>query len=143
MIAAGALFYARNTNRFLLLHRTQGKRSQVWGLVGGSQELGETAWECCNREIKEEVGLVEIEKILPLEKFCTRDKSFEYHTYVCFIEEEFIPNLNHEHDGYAWVTYGKWPNPLHYGLKNTLAKKYNKDKLKTVLEVMAFHRNER
>ena len=142
MIASGALFYARDTKRFLFLHRTQGKRSQVWGLVGGSQESGETAWECCEREISEEIGSVTIEKIVPLERFCTRDRSFEYHTYLCFVKNEFIPNLNHEHDGYAWVTYEKWPNPLHYGLKNTLAKKYNRDKLKTIFEVMELTSND-
>lgn len=46
-----------------------------------------------------------------------------------------MPFLNQEHDGYAWVSYDKWPRPLHYGVKNTLEKKTNKNKLKTLLEI--------
>lgn len=135
MICSGALFFARNTSRFLFLHRTQGKRSNVWGLVGGTNEAGETAWQACEREISEEIGSVEIEKILPLERFCSRDSDFEYHTYFCLVDREFIPVLNHEHNGYAWVSYSKWPRPLHYGLQNTLKKKTNQTKVKTVIEL--------
>ena len=133
---SGALFYARDTGRFLFLHRTQGKRSNVWGLVGGTNEAGETAWQACEREISEEIGKVDIDKILPLERFCAKGNTFEYHTYVCIVEREFMPVLNHEHDGYAWVEYSKWPRPLHYGVKNTLMKKTNRAKLKTVQELI-------
>jgi len=133
---SGALFYARDTGRFLFLHRTQGKRSNVWGLVGGTNESGETPWAACKREIGEEIGVVSISKTVPLEKFVSRDDFFEYHTYVCIVEQEFMPMLNHEHDGYAWVEYAKWPGPLHYGVKNTLMKKTNQAKLKTIQELV-------
>ena len=133
---SGALFYARDTGRFLFLHRTQGKRSNVWGLPGGTNESGETPWGACEREISEEIGTVEIEKILPLERFCSHNSDFEYHTYLCLVDQEFMPVLNHEHDGYAWVEYAKWPHLLHYGLKNTLNKKINKTKIETVLSII-------
>ena len=133
---SGALFLAQDTQRFLFLHRTQGKRSNVWGLVGGTNEAGETPWAACRREISEEIGSVSISKTVPLERFCSRDRVFEYHTYVCIVEREFMPILNHEHDGYAWVEYSKWPRPLHYGVKNTLGKKVNKIKLTTVIETL-------
>ena len=136
MICSGALFYAQNTQRFLFLHRTQGKRSNVWGLAGGTNEAGETPWEACRREIEEEIGSVDIQKTLPLERFCSQDRTFEYHTYVCIVEREFIPELNHEHDGYAWTEYSKWPKPLHYGVKNTLNKKTNRTKLETVFALI-------
>ena len=136
MIAAGALFYARDTERFLFLHRTQGKHAHVWGLVGGSQESDESVWECCAREIKEEIGSVDIDKVIPLERFCSRNSQFEYHTYLCVVEREFLPCLNHEHNGYAWVSYLAWPGPLHYGVRNTLLKKINKAKLQTAVKVI-------
>jgi len=132
---AGALFFARDTGRFLFLHRTQSKHSQVWGLAGGTAESGETAWQACEREIAEEIGFQTIEKIIPLERFTSRDGKFEYHTYVCVVDEEFRPVLNHEHNGYAWVGYSAWPRPLHYGVKNTLNKQTNRAKITTILEI--------
>jgi len=117
------------------LHRTRGKHSNVWGLVGETNENCETPWEGLKREICEEIGSVDILKTVPLEKFISKDNNFTFHTYLCIIQNEFIPFLNHEHDGYAWVSYDKWPRPLHYGLKNTLAKKHNQTKIKTIHEV--------
>jgi hypothetical protein len=55
---------------------------------------------------------------------------------LCVVNNEFLPALNNEHDGYAWVSFGHWPKPLHFGLQNTLTKKVNLSKLKTVFEVI-------
>lgn len=135
LVCSGALFFSLDTERFLFVHRTQGKRSNVWGIVGGNTEDQETPWEGLQREIKEEIGSVDIIKTVPLEKFQSQDNHFTFHTYLCIIRKEFIPNLNYEHDGYAWVSYDKWPAPLHYGLKNTLNKKHNQTKLETIFYV--------
>ena len=51
-------------------------------------------------------------------------------------KEEFIPNLNDEHDGYAWIKFGMWPKPLHNGLANTLRNKTNIQKLETVIKLV-------
>lgn len=137
IVCSGALFYTLSTNRFLFLYRTQGKRSKVWGLVGGTNEGKETPWEGLQREIEEEIGfLPSINKTMPLESFISNDQKFHFHTYLCLIEDEFIPILNNEHDGYAWVGFGNWPKPLHYGLKNTLQNKVNLNKLDTVFKVI-------
>jgi len=133
---AGALFFARDTGRFLFLHRTQSKHSRVWGLAGGTAESGETAWQACEREISEEIGFQTIAKTIPLERFRSRDGKFEYHTYVCVVDEEFQPVLNHEHDGYAWVGYLAWPRPLHYGVRKTLYKDCNVRKIYTFTSCM-------
>ena len=53
IVCSGALFYTLNTNRFLFLHRSNGKKSDVWGLVGGTNEKAETPWEGLKREITE------------------------------------------------------------------------------------------
>jgi 8-oxo-dGTP pyrophosphatase MutT (NUDIX family) len=136
IVCSGALFYTLDTKRFLFLHRTNGKRSDVWGLVGGTNEGCETPWEGLKREIFEEIGEVDIIKTMPLETFVSNDSKFSFHTYLCVVKNEFIPILNDEHDGYAWASFNKWPKPLHYGLQNTLNKKSNISKLKTVFEVI-------
>jgi len=137
IICSGALFYTLNTNRFLFLHRANTKKNEMWGLVGGGNEQGETPWEGLQREIKEEVGfLPEIKKTLPLESFISADTKFHFHTYICIIQEEFIPILNDEHDGYAWCSFTKWPKPLHHGLRNTLQSKVNLSKLETVFKTI-------
>jgi 8-oxo-dGTP pyrophosphatase MutT (NUDIX family) len=134
---SGALFYTLKTNRFLFLHRTSGKRNNMWGLVGGQNEGSETPWEGLRREIEEEIGfLPEIKKTLPLESFISQDNKFLFHTYLCVVQEEFIPTLNNEHDGYAWCSFTKWPKPLHHGLRNTLQSKVNLSKLETVFQTI-------
>lgn len=137
IVCSGALFYTLSTNRFLLLHRAQSKQNNVWGLVGGTNEDFETPWEGLKREIQEEIGIFpEIKKVIPLETFVSNDEHFNFHTYLCVVDKEFVPILNDEHDGYAWVNFGKWPKPLHTGLANTLRSKTNQQKLETVFKLL-------
>jgi len=138
VIGCGALFYNLDTQRFLFLHRTQSKQSNVWGLVGGTNTEAETPWESLKREISEEIGAVSILKTIPLETFVSNDENFLYHTYLCVVKNEFLPKLNQEHDGYAWVQFGKWPKPLHQGLRNTLQNRTNQLKLETVFKMLKF-----
>ena len=92
---------------------------------------------CNKREITEEVGFEPtIEKTIPLETFISFDEQFQFHTYLCAVKDEFIPILNEEHNGYAWVSSGYWPKPLHHGLRNTLQSKINQSKLETVTKVL-------
>lgn len=136
IICSGALIYALNTNRFLFLHRANGKHKDAWGLVGGTNESGESPWSALQREILEEIGTVDIIKVIPLESFVSNDNAFQFHTYLGIVEEEFLPILNDEHTGYAWVSLGKWPKSLHHGLRNTLQNKTIQTKLQTVIEVI-------
>ena len=136
IVCSGALFYALNSKRFLFLHRARGKQGNMWGLVGGTNEGAETPWEGLKREIVEEIGPIEIKKTIPLETFISNDNKFSFHTYLCVVKEDFIPTLNEEHDGYAWVAFSQWPKPLHHGLRNTLQNKNNLAKLQTVFQVI-------
>ena len=78
-----------------------------------------------------------IKKTLPLETFVSNDAQFEFHTYIVVVQSEFIPVLNSEHNGYAWCSFGKWPKPLHLGLRNTLQNKVNLLKLETVFKTIS------
>ena len=138
IICSGALFYTLDTQRFLFLHRTQSRQADVWGLVGGTNESEEIPYQALIREIKEEIGeCPSIVKSIPLETFVSNDEKFNFHTYLCVVESEFIPKLNSEHNGYAWVSFGKWPKPLHQGLRNTLQSKSNLTKLQTVFQLIS------
>ena len=56
IVCSGALFYSKSTGRFLLLQKAQGKHAGTWGLVGGTNNEGESAWQGLQREISEEIG---------------------------------------------------------------------------------------
>ena len=117
--SAGVFFYAKTTNRYLFLLRTDAKNPGNWGLPGGKIERDETLLEGITRECIEELGYFPMDsKLVPIQKFV--NNSFTYHTFFCNIEEEFIPVLNDEHCGYCWTEFKHYPKPLHPGLFNTI-----------------------
>jgi len=134
--ASGCLFYAKSTKRFLFLNRQQ-KQKGTWGMVGGSTHDTETPWQGLQREITEEIGFQPtITKTIPLELFVSKDTRFKFHTFVCVVDTEFVPKLNVEHSGYAWVSVNAWPLPLHEGVKKTLQNKQIETKLQTILDLI-------
>ena len=90
IICSGALVYARSTKRFLLLHRTQGRAKDVWGLVGGTNEKAETPWEGLRREIFEEIGKMSLEKNVYI-------AFFEVVNNVLGVIITNVINTNHNH----------------------------------------------
>jgi ADP-ribose pyrophosphatase YjhB (NUDIX family) len=116
--AAGVFFYSKSTQRYLYLLRTD-SRNPTWSIPGGGIEQDETLFEGISRECDEEMSFDITElKLIPIQKFV--NNAFVYHTFFCEVEEEFIPALNDEHVGYAWVTEGQYPKPLHPGLFSTV-----------------------
>lgn len=138
IICSGGIFLAKDTKRFLLLLRSQGKTAGTWGLVGGKQEPQDgTLVDTLKREITEEIGKTPaIRKIVPLELFVSNDQHFQYNTYVILVDKEFIPELNKEHCGYAWTCYDQWPKPLHQGVKNSFANKIIRAKIEILLDLV-------
>ena len=131
--AAGALFLSINTNRFLFGLRSDDSYSGNWSTFGGRVELNETVIDCLRREIEEEVGYLPfVRKIVPIDLFSSEDGRFEFHTFVCIVDREFIPKLNHEHSGYAWTKIDEYPKPLHPALFNALKVPELRDKLSTL-----------
>ncbi len=120
-IGCGALIYSRATKRYLFLLRNQKRHAGSWGLVGGGVEPGESLVEALRREIVEEIGFIDVEKIIPLEKFTADNTNFEYHTYLLVVADEFVPQLNDEHRGYAWTAINDHPKPLHPGVWRTFS----------------------
>lgn len=117
--SAGVFFYAKTTQRFLFLLRTDNKNPGNWGIPGGKIENGETLLTGIQRECEEEIGFWPImPKLIPIQKFV--NNSFTYHTFFCEVNDEFMPNLNYEHCGYAWVGDNQYPKPLHPGLFSTI-----------------------
>jgi len=131
--SAGALFFCTNTRRYLFLLRDNHRHANTWCFPGGKVHKNETEFEGVMREIEEELGMtVPYKKVLPIEKFTSADKKFEYQTFVFIIMNEFIPILNNEHSGYCWTKLNGWPKPLHPALFSSLNEQTIKDKLITI-----------
>ena len=119
--AVGVWFLSRSTGRYLYLLRNDSKHPGAWGLPGGKIENQETLLGGMERECIEELGhFPAYQQMLPLEKFTSADSVFEYYTWVCVVDAEFIPVLNDEHLGYAWIDRGTLPKNMHPGLWNTV-----------------------
>lgn len=119
--AVGVWFRSNQTGRYLYLLRNDAKHPGAWGLPGGKIESGETLLGGMQRECQEELGsFPDYQRLIPIEKFTSADSEFVYHTFVCVVDAEFTPILNHEHLGYAWINEGTWPRPMHPGLWNTV-----------------------
>lgn len=113
--------------------RNDRKHKYHWGLPGGKVEEGETLLGALERECVEELGsMPEYTKLIPIEKFTGPKNYFTYHTFFCLIENEFIPELNHEHIGYAWLDSGAIPKPLHPGLWATINVEEIYNKIQTI-----------
>jgi 8-oxo-dGTP pyrophosphatase MutT (NUDIX family) len=137
IVCSGALFYAKSTRRILLLQKAQGKHSGTWGLVGGTNLQDENPWQGLQREVQEEIGTPpKILKTIPLETFVSNDHVFNFHTYLCVVNDEFIPQLSDEHIAWSWAVIDYAPKPLHQGLRNSFASKTIRNKLQTVFDVI-------
>jgi len=135
--SVGALFLSKTTSRYLFVLRSGARYDSTWAFVGGKVEKNETEYTALQREIVEEIGFMPLVlKTLPLEKFTNSKNNFTYATYVCLIQDEFIPNLNDEHKGYAWSKLDSWPKPLHPGVFTTLQVNEISSKIKTIEELM-------
>ena len=137
IVCSGALVYSRSTHRFLLIQKSSGKHQGSWGLVGGTNLADENPWQGLTREIEEEIGfLPDIKKTLPLEKFVSNDSVFNFHTYFCLVENEFVPILSDEHIAWGWFSMSALPKPIHRGLNLSLRNKIIQTKIQTVIDII-------
>lgn len=135
--AVGVWFYAVDTSRYLYLMRNDPKHPGAWGLPGGKIDAGETLMDAITRECTEELGAMPAYlKLIPLEKFTTSDHGFAYHTFFCSVAFEFVPVLNDEHCGWAWLNSGVWPKPMHPGLWSTVNFEAVQNKIQSVEQLV-------
>ena len=71
-------------------------------------------------------------KIIPIELYLSEDKGFEYGTYVCLVNHEFLTTVPRS---IAWCSLEDLPKNLHVGLKITLNSQIIRAKIETILEL--------
>ena len=123
--AAGTIFLSQTTGRVLLNYRSQSVSSpHVWGFWGGKIHSNEKILDGLSREVIEELGFIpEYKRIIILDEYKSPDKEFIYYSFLVVVNDEFIPHLNDESDGYGWFNIGAYPKDLHVGAKKILLNK--------------------
>ena len=134
-VGAGALFVSSETGQALFALRAPYKTHRLtWSLWGGMVEEGEYPNEAVKRECEEEMGFFpDVKSMYPFDIYESRDKAFRYYTFVAIVEDEFVPVLNEEAVGYAWVEVGIWPKPMHTGAHKTLCSKNGQERLDMIM----------
>ena len=118
---AGLLFLAKTTSRILLI--LEDSKWTVPTFVRKSTLLDDAS------------GLLEKYskgRIVPIELYLSEDRGFEYGTYVCLVEQEFLATAA---ETVAWSSLDHLPKQLHNGLKATLNNTLIRTKIETVLEL--------
>jgi hypothetical protein len=70
-----------------------------------------------------------VNKLIPIELYVSQDNGFEFNTYVCLVDSEFVPAGN---ETYAWANIDQLPKSIHAGLKSSLSNKLTRSKLETI-----------
>lgn len=71
-------------------------------------------------------------RIVPIELYLSEDRGFEYGTYICLVDQEFLTT---ESPTIAWCDFDNLPKQLHGGLKATLNNQIIRTKIDTILEL--------
>lgn len=135
---AGGIFLARDTGRLLLTRRSaRVLQPGAWGTVGGALDHGESPEEAVIRETREELGIqVQYEDLHLCYTFRDARTQFVYYNYTVLAPEEFEPVLNWEVSEHAWVEFGRWPEPLHFGMRHWLQDVEGETRLRRLIERM-------
>jgi hypothetical protein len=71
-------------------------------------------------------------RIVPIELYLSEDRGFEYGTYVCLVEDEFLTQAA---PTICWSHLDYLPKQLHNGLKVTLNNSVIRTKIETIMEL--------
>ena len=71
-------------------------------------------------------------KIVPIELYLSEDKGFEFGTYICLVDNEFVI---YDEITFCWANLSTLPKQLHTGLKTTLNNQIIRTKIETILEL--------
>ncbi|MBM4257722.1 MAG: NUDIX hydrolase [Deltaproteobacteria bacterium] len=117
---AGGIPLARSTGRLLIAQRSpRVLQPGTWGTIGGAIDPGEGPEDAVLREIREELGFhtATIDDLHLCYVFRDQRTSFTYHNYIVLVDDEFQPTSNWEVSAHAWIEFGQWPSPLHFGME--------------------------
>ncbi len=118
---AGLLFLAKDTQKILLILENQKWTVPTFTRQNSLLEDAESLLQ------KYSQG-----RLLPIELYLSEDNGFEYGTYVCLVEKEFLSKLDHS---YSWCKLNSLPKHLHNGLNATLNNILIRTKIETILEL--------
>jgi hypothetical protein len=118
---AGLLFLAKTTGRILLI-----LDDERWTVptFQRSNSLLEDADELLNQYAPG--------RIVPIELYLSEDRGFEYGTYVCVVDREFLTLASKT---VCWADLDCLPKQLHSGLRTTLNNQVIRVKIETILEL--------
>jgi 8-oxo-dGTP pyrophosphatase MutT (NUDIX family) len=133
---AGGVFLAQGSGRLLLTRRSlRVLQPGTWGTVGGALDHGESPEEAVIRETREELGIqVQHEDLQLCYTFRDEKTRFVYYNYAVLVPEEFEPALNWEVSEHAWIEFGQWPDPLHFGMQAWLRDTHGERRLRTLVQ---------
>lgn len=116
--SVGILIIAKNTDRFLLLHRVN--KPITWSMLSGKMDVeGETPIETVRREIGEEIN-IDPSEVKGITKIGTVSDKKLFHVFIGFLDDELDFNLDtSENDDYGWFTEETLPSPIHKRWKKT------------------------
>ena len=119
---AGCLIFSRDTDRFLLIERSEYVPMPLtWSLPGGGVDPGERPQDAARREVGEEIGFDLKDRDLKLiYKNDVHAPRFTFYTFACTVKNEFEPRLNYESSNYKWCDLSTMPAPLHWGLEQLI-----------------------
>ena len=118
---AGLLFLAKDTKRILLILEDSKWTVPTFPRINSLLE-----------DVDSLMKNFSTGKILPIELYLSEDRGFEYGTYVCLVDQEF---LTIKAASIAWCGLEDLPKNLHNGLKSTLNNSIIQSKISTILEL--------
>lgn len=124
---AGLLFLAKTTSRILLI-----LEDQRWTVPTFARKSTLLA------DAEELLQQFSKGRIVPIELYLSEDRGFEYGTYVCLVDQEFLTTAK---ETIAWSDLDHLPKQLHNGLKTTLNNALIRTKIETILELTDVTRN--
>ena len=118
---AGLLFLAKTTGRMLLILEDSKWTVPTFARSGPLLDDAKDLLENYSQG-----------RILPIELYLSEDRGFEYGTYVCLVDQEFLTEAA---STICWDKLAQLPKQLHTGLKITLNNAVIKTKIETIMEL--------
>jgi hypothetical protein len=116
---AGLLFLAKDTGRILLV-----LENSTWTVPTFARQ------NAIYDDVQPLLDSYQTGRLLPIELYLSEDKGFEYGTYVCVVQQEF---LTVEAKTICWADLNFLPKHLHTGLKTTLNNQLIRAKIDTIM----------